>query len=245
MTLRAIPRLRIVILDHAVSCWDHSVTRDLFHKIVNLKLKGYGREYSDRVLALDTFDFIGAHLLLCEERPNGELHPLMGYKSAPLKVAEHYNLQFPAFALLRSSGVPEYIPVVEKLIEQAKRAGEEICYDSSWTIDQKVKEDRDLNRHLRKMFTSLIVNYHRDFHREQWITCGVVHFKTDQFFTWLGGKAITEPFPQLTLDNSPVSMIHIEKHSKEAVEAAKHFEADWENRIVVTGDQLEQLKKAA
>jgi hypothetical protein len=229
-----IPKIQIVVLSNPVSTWDDPTTRDLFFQLISLKLKGYGRAYPDGVIAVDSIDFIADHLLLCEQRRDGGLRVLMGYKSVLHSRCEHYHLPFPALPLLKSSKADQYIPKIEKILEDAKNRKEELAYSSSWTIDEHAQKNRELNRYLRKLFTTMIIGYHRDYNIPQWMTCGVVRFKTDEYFDFLGGKALTDAFPQYSLEGEPVRMFHIVKHSEQALASAAENEQVWKDRLYIS-----------
>lgn len=228
-----IPKIKIVLLSNPVSTWDDPLTRDLFFQLISLKLKGYGRSYPDGVIAVDSVDFIADHLLLCEERRDGGLRVLMGYKSVLQSRCEHYHFPFPALPLLKSSKADQYIPKIEKILADAKKRGEELAYSSSWTIDEHAQQNRELNRYLRKLFTTMIVGYHRDHNIPQWMTCGVVRFRTDEYFNFLGGQALTDAFAQYSLEGEPVRMFHIAQHSEQALASAAENEHVWKNRLYI------------
>ena len=82
---------QLVILDCPYDTWDSQETRELFVKVVGLKLKGYLMSYPYGTLPVDTNDFVGTHHLICEKL-DGQWVPVMGYKSITLSRCKQHQL---------------------------------------------------------------------------------------------------------------------------------------------------------
>jgi hypothetical protein len=97
-----IPNLQIVVLESPYDNMNDPLVRDLFSKIVQLKIEGYRLVYPYGVLPVDSYDFIATHHLVCREI-NGSYQVLMGVKYITLKKCLTHNLPFPGIALLRTA----------------------------------------------------------------------------------------------------------------------------------------------
>lgn len=77
----------------------------LFSDLVTLKKLGFGASYRDKVLPVDTTDFVGRHYLSCIDGPKG-LQVIAGFRSVDFKQCQLFNLPFPALSLACSASVP-------------------------------------------------------------------------------------------------------------------------------------------
>ena len=69
-----LPKIKVITLDRFYACSDIPVARDLFGKMILLRAQGYGPDYPDFFLPVDSADYICRHHLFCIE-DQGELWP--------------------------------------------------------------------------------------------------------------------------------------------------------------------------
>lgn len=236
-----VSRLKVVTLNCPYDQWSDPVVRDLFCKIIALKLKGYGASYPYGVMPIDTSDFVGVHFAVCDVGADGELRPLMAYKAVDRDRCLAHNLTFPALTLARYSDLAEYERTVQAALREAERRGVNISYDSSWTVDPKVRENRALAALLKKFMTMFMVNSHLD---PEWnvpmsICMGVPRFKTDGYFTSLGYEQFNtggEPLPGIPLPplhGELAVMFLLKEFTKEALATAAEMSAFWQDRLAL------------
>ena len=226
-------KLELVVLDCPIRTWDSPLTRDLFHKMIHLKLDGYWAEYSKDVIVTDTGDFIGTHLLACI-REGDSLTPVMGYKVVPLSRCEYYHVPFPALSALKNVNASEIdIARMQKTLSNCKTNGIDISYDSAWTVNETIRNDRELGKKIRELTTTLGVLYHQDYAVPEWITGGVLKFKTDLYFQWMGLTPLTGPISFPALAGGEARLMHLQNYSQESLEVANRHRDRWEKRIFI------------
>lgn len=225
-------KLRMVILDSAIDTWNEPRTRDLFHKIVDLKKKGYTSEYPAGITPLDAGDFVGTHIVICEEsRSTGELNPIIAYKTIALDRCEAHRISFPATGILQTSKAD--VSPLSEIVEVAKQNRRGISYDGSWTMDQGIQKDKGYSKALRDVLTTIALSYHRDFEVPEWTVCGIKRFKTDLYFEWLGCKTFTDEFRFYALFDEPAVMLHLRQPSADALKVVEAHQSLWTERLVI------------
>lgn len=232
--------LRIVILDHAFHSWRDPEVQRYFRELVSLKLEGYGANYKDGVLPVDATDYFGTHMLVCEEEADGSPTVIGGYKLVSLSRCERYKTPFPPLSLLKAANRLEDLKRVEELIEEQKRVGRDITYDSAWTMKPEIRNDRERNKFIRHLITVIATRMHQDPYPADWLTIGVLRFKTNEYFEYLGHEQITSPFGVVCSLNEPGVMMICRKPSPEAASEADQFGDYWANRISLGAERLPQ-----
>lgn len=244
-------QLRIVTLECPYDNWSDPAVREMFGKIVELKLKGFQREYPYGILPVDGTDFFCTHLLVCEESDNGELLPVMGYKSITLRRCKIHQAAFPLVALMKSVGSPEHVSAVQMRVENCEREGQELAYIAGWTIDPRVRHDQELTAKLNDVFKAIEVLQHSDSNT-QVMTLGTLRFHVDRICCFWGFAPIScngEPLQPVNIPyafGERVVVFHLKEFTDIARAFARKYKAMWDQRIVLGGDKAaERIKTAA
>lgn len=232
--------LRLVIIDNPSRNWGNPLVRDLFHKVVGLKLKGYGKEYEQGVLPIDTTDFIGTHLTICQER-GGALEPLIAYKSISLERCREYqpNLPFPVLAMTQVASAKDHEEYVRRKIEECIRTGKGLRYCSAYTIQPEVRENRILVQRLKQMLVAVQINFLRMTQTHESLLMGAMRFKVDQMFRSWGYKDIEldgrtlPPFNVKSIFDQPAMLLRLEEFNDEVLKHLETYAELWKNRIEV------------
>src|SRR5262245_38874664 len=96
--VRAVPEdLRLVVLDCPLESWDNEHVRELFGNLVALKKLGFSAFYPNKVLPVDTTDFVGRHYLSCIQGRQG-FQVVAGFRAVDLERCRYFNLPFPALS---------------------------------------------------------------------------------------------------------------------------------------------------
>lgn len=243
---------QLVTLDCFYDTWLQPFSQQMFSKILQLKLKGYLQEYSYGTLPVDTTDFLATHHALCQ-KINGELIPVMAYKTMPFSRCRSHNLVFPALSILGREGFEEHKKSVQAVLDQCTREQTEISYDSSWTIDPEFRKDRELATEFRNIFQMTHILHHQLSSRKVSMICGILRFKTEKFFEKWGYEPLkTEkleplsPFQHASLKSEPAIMMMASKFTESAKALAENYREIWDSRILISPQALpETLKKVA
>jgi hypothetical protein len=243
--------LRFVILKDVAQIWsqtDHVVFKELFYNMIQMKLRGYEAEYPAGVLPIDTTDFFGHHLLICEEK-NGFFYPVSGIKSTFLSESQRRQLNFPALSLVQAAEAPEHIKTMKKILERCEKENTNICYTGSWTTTPAIRKNREYNRTVIRHFYALYVLFHLEQKVDEIITGGTMRFKADHFFNEMGheifaseGKKL-EPIFVKHLFGEKVQLLHLKKFTNTAIKKAEEFRDKWNQRVEISLNSIADVAR--
>lgn len=233
--------LQVVIIDEVVHIDDPQVTR-LWQKTLWAKEKGYRQSYKSGVIPMGADDFIATHLIVAEKKSNGDLEPVVMYKSIRKSQAEKFKVPFSGITLLNNTpfqGDPKVLSIVNEPAE--------ISYDSSWTINPIYKKDKDLSLLLRDFVTMFCCFHQLDSGYSRWMTAGAKQFKIDNYFEWLGGQQLLPDFSLQNFDNQFVTLFYIPNTNNlpaEPLATAHKMKSYWDNRMVYKPSASTNIKAA-
>ena len=234
-------RLKIVVLNNPSASWHDAEVRDLFGKIVQLKLCGYRAEYPSGALPLDTTDFIGAHVAIVEQNEDG-LSPLLAYKVVSGEQAGRHGLDFPALTTMRSANAESQALVLQELLEDCRRSDRRVGYGSGWTIRPDLRRRRKVVR-LKHLVIAAHLHTLEGMKLDETFAFGVPRLKTELMQASLGYERVTgadgAPLPlfgQRSLQGEPVGLMRLVRHSDYARAYAALYEPLWSRRLVFGSD---------
>jgi hypothetical protein len=233
--------LKFVILDCPRRCWDDPRARQLFERIVTLKLAGYATLYDECVIPFDKSDLYGTHVTVCEEQPDG-YQPLVAMKLVSLSTCARFNEEFTWLAVLRKASELTFARARKKCVELS-RNGQDALYSGSWTSDPNIRSNRELAVRLKEMmfgYMMLECSRRGDPH---WMCFGTPTSRTDRFFVSMGMTAMSEEFIQQP--GQPAIAFISEHYSEEAKEIAHKWKPDFEARVVIEAANPITERKAA
>ncbi len=245
-------RLRFVVLKSPFQMWmraDHDSFARLFHEMVGMKLRGYGKEYPAGVLPVDTSDLIATHLLVCDQDEKGELHPITGFKTTSLSDCLHHQIAFPALGLVQAAEAPQHIQAILAVMKAAQASGKSLSYTGSWTIEPNLRTNKQLTGQLIQMFRASYVFYHMDTKIDEVITGGTIRFKADSLLGNMGHDPLLLNGQQLPpirvkhLFGEPVAVLHLKAFTKEAQEQSEPFQKLWRERIEISADSMSEVQR--
>lgn len=246
-------RWRVVVLDCPYDDFNRPETRQLFDQMVDVRIRGYQAAYGYGVLPLDGTDFIGTHVLFCEERAQS-LRVVSTMKSVSYERCRRFNASFPAIGLALASKQEHQVRYVEREIRDAESSGTDISYIAGWTIDPVWKhENRAEVPMLRDLYAMANVFWHMESGVRRILIGGNVRFKTDRFFERLGFEYGRDeegsPLPSFGASfafGEPVILLGLRSHSRFAEETAGRLRPLWEERLVLAQHEPRRaLRRAA
>lgn len=231
--------VKLVVLRNPSECWNDPILgaqcRDMFAKMVGLKLAGYSSRYGKSTLPLDVYDFFSTHLLLCKDY-NGQLEPILGYKSVTYSECELYHQPLPLVATFESCKAKKHLLALQELI--AQYSGRNIRYCLSYTILPKERQDKAFNTILKEMMAAVFVHFIRETQTDLATLCGVTKFKVDQMFMSWGyepiqykGKALP-PYMNIVVETEALACF-LRKFSPYAESMAQKYQDMWDSRVEV------------
>ena len=243
-------KLRIVVINAPYDTLDDPLTQELLGKLVALKIAGYQKEYPYGVLPVDTGDFVGTHLIVCEEL-DGKLSVLMGYKSISVERCETHHLKFPIFHLLEFDPLENYRQAVRDVLSEAASKGESVAYNASWTISPEVSRDTDLRKTCVDLTVAMMYFYYTEYKIPNIVAAAIRRFKVDRLKIFIGynylklGETVLPPVMLPTFFNEVASVMHLREFTPEAIELSMRYLTLWEKRITLERRDSQVQKKAA
>jgi len=244
--------LKIVVLDCPIDTWNEEQTRELFGAMVKLKLNGYGKEYRRGVLALDTSDFFGTHLMICDDQ-NGKLEPLCAYRSVTLDQCDLFRTTFPPLAIAKGAESEPHVRAVTEMMDEARREHKSIRYCAAYTIKPEARSNRELVSNIKNVLLGLHVNFLRSSKTDISMLCGAVKFKVDQMFESWGYVALQQygdrlpNFHQYSLYGAEAVMFSISANgfNEFARDMGQRYRLMWQHRLEIRATTEMQQKKTA
>lgn len=244
-------QFKLLILDSPFENWGNPQVESMFSKMVTLKKQGYGGCYATGVLPVDTTDFLSTHVLLCEKDGENNFTPIMGYKTITLEKCRQYNLNFPGLSLVQNAKMPVHTQVVQSIIERCEQEQRGLAYLGSWTVNPGYRHRTLLKKELKEAFMAFYRMVYREQNVAEVLIGGTLRFKTEKLFSELGHRP-------LSLDNQPLSPIHVAHLVKEPVlvmhssnfndassEAEKKWRSVWDDRLIIANEISQKAQKRA
>lgn len=242
-------KLKAVIIDCPIKHWNHPVVQEMFHKVINLKLSGFHSKMPDNYLPVDTFDYIGTHIVGCKEYEDGSLHPVMGFKGITLERCLHYGQNFSGRGSLSSVQSDIHKSALDRYIEQSLNEGHTLGYASSFAIDPELRRREKLE--AMQLLFPLLPFYIRAFNLSRLIVNGSTKSRTNITFRKLGFHPLLhagEVLPPLRIpafQNEEFEVMTLESCSLECEASASANQELWDNRIEISEKALQSLEPAA
>ena len=243
-------KLQIVVINAPYDTLDNPLTQELLGKLVALKIAGYQKEYPYGVLPVDTGDFVGTHLIVCEEL-EGKFTVLMGYKSISIERCETHHLKFPIFHLLESEPLENYRQAVRDVLSEAVSKNESVAYNASWTISPEVSRDTVLRKICVDLTVAMMYFYYTEYKIRHIVAAAIRRFKVDRLKLFIGynylklGETVLPPVMLPTFFNEVASVMHLTEFTPEAIELSMSYLGLWENRITLERLNSQPQQKAA
>lgn len=245
-------QLKVVVVDFPAMVWDNPQTREFFAKLSALKSDSYHADFEGPVLPVDTMDFLGTHIAICSEDGQGNLEPLLTFRSITLERCEEFRLTFPAVTLARTSKATEHEASLQALLERAKKSHQQIRFCSPVALSPAVRGDQILVQRLKQIHAALQLHFLRDSGTHISLLTGMIKSKGDQMFESWGYRPLAgedgKPLPnifQWSLYGAEVSLMQLEQFSSKVRTWAAEYVGLWQNRLTFAPTAEEIAKRKA
>ncbi|PSU32789.1 hypothetical protein [Photobacterium lutimaris] len=218
---------------------------NIFGSLLTLRIKGYFDFHGHNVMPVDQHDHYCTNLLLCE-KSGDEYYPLACAKVINYSDCQERGMKFPPVDILENSQNKEALDSVNRLIEQAKVAGEDITYDCSFTICPDKRGNHN-SAHVAKYLLASWLSYHHHNNINQFILSATIKTKTDRTFSRLGCKPVcSDTFYKLySINYEQALMMNFDDYSHQALRWIKDARGLWENRIEIGKKEKEPALNVA
>jgi hypothetical protein len=247
-------KYQFVLLRSPYELMSFNLVSELFPKIVKFKTEGYRQEYGQFVLPFDSSDFVASHLLLCEKKSDGSLEPVLGFKSVTLEKCDQHRINFPMLSMLDGEDPNNiYRVTIKSLIDKYRScgAGHKIAYNGSFTISPKLRENKELMKHLWDVTFSLLTNYYIEYDIDHVVAVCATKFKVDKKKELLGWNyiegehGVLRPYVCKSFFDAPAVPMELTNMKIKGKVCAEKFKSMWEDRLTLDSDNLYDVKKAA
>ena len=235
-------KIKLVILENALTTWNDPETRKIVNDVVALKAEGYGRAFNDPLLVipLDVFEFVGTHVLLYQDDKL-----IMGYKNVFFHDCKRMNLDFPLHNFVRSGGGPEHQAAYGKFFEEygAKR----ICYDSHLTVSTAAASNPELLYTCLTILHALAYHFRHDYQVDYSFMLGTYFAGTHKTFQKMGAKVFENLGPiKLSFYDKRDALIMLcnKAFSAKTIAIAEEYAWLWNERRVISASTVEKKSAA-
>lgn len=240
-----VENLKIVVMESPIDCISDVRAQELFSKLVELKIKGFAKEYPYGVLPLCVSDFFADHFAICEEH-DGDLIPIAAYRSVSHQKCKTFHSTFPILDILNELGEPAKLH--KNFIENVvKDATGRIDYDSSFTVVSEYRK----NPLIFDLINTIQYFFHKEKNSSGVFVGGVDRFKMNRYYNFMGYDELRvngERLPSLPvnhLNGEIVTFYYVEQFSTQLAELAEKYKSVWDARLVIGGEHEMKERKAA
>jgi hypothetical protein len=239
--MSAIPSAyRLVQLDSPVERWHDPHVRQLFEKMITLRIDGYGRKYPNGVIPFDVSCWYATHFLVCEER--GGFQPVMGFQRVTLGRYRRHYAPFAPLSSCRQAGCARHIRAMEELVTRFEDRPEKLSYTGGFTVDPKLRTSRELVGELSKLMVALHYFFHDDAGEgHEIVTAPTVRFKVDSLLTAYGFVPLVDAeadqgiLALASYANEKVRFMRVQTFSREMVRLMEQYRSWWDSRVLLDG----------
>jgi hypothetical protein len=243
-------KYRFIVIRSPHELMENEFVRNLFPKVIQLKVEGYRKEYGNYVLPFDSSDFIATHLVLCELQKDGSYIPVLGFKSVTLQMCDDYRIPFPILSMLENDNNKKTILGTMDGY-RATNSQSQLAYNGSFTILPRLRENKVLMKYLWKITSSLLVNYYIEYQIPHVLALCVTKFHIHLKKQELGWNFIQSengilgPYNCKAFFDTTLVPMEFSNLSIKGIEAAARFKDMWLNRITLDLENITIRRKVA
>lgn len=247
------PAIKIVTLNNFYRSVHDELARRLFVEMLRLKAEGYGPDYPEGFLPIDSTDYVVTHHLICREE-SGAFVPVAGLRQAHLSVCDHYSFTLPFLALVEEAAGWDQAKVLRGMINDHRVTGKTFISSGGFTIRRDLRSDVASSAYFCELIAALTCMDHVEHGGATMIGGGVVRFKTEKFWGRVGyapiqtAGRVLPPVHVATANGEVVIAMSLEKPSDWAWNCYEKHRSTLSGREVIGTLQLPakaENKKAA
>lgn len=243
---------QIVVMDCLYDTISDSLSKKLLGKLADFKISAYRKEYPYGILPIGAHDIVGTHFLLCE-KVNGELEPIMGFKTITPERCQQFGLELPGLGIVNEPGLEKHRGAIEDVIASTQKANQQFTYIGSWAMRPDIRNREEVKKLCYDISAVFVARLCLEYQIDVAITFASLRFKVDRFHKWMGFEKLSyrgqplDNFQAKSFFNEPtsISIIYSEKLSTESKAVDEKYKSFWNEKIVIQAPQIQKLPKAA
>jgi hypothetical protein len=228
---------RLVQMENPFEQWNDPLIQQLLQKTMTLRINGYRSKYPNGVLPYDVSSWYATHFLVCE--PRG-LEPIMGFQRVTLERYRKHYAPFAPLTTCQQAGCERQVRAMQDLVARFEDRPEKLSYTAGFTIDPKLRADRDLTDELCR----LMVVLHYFFHQEAGEGHEILTGPTTRFNALLTGYGFTPLVPAngeaadgvlQVCTGEKLRFMRASAFNEDMMRFAECSQSWWDNRILLCG----------
>lgn len=222
-----------------------SLAREIFGKVLGVRLNAYLKDYGEGVFPLGKEDFLSELVIICIKNGD-ELEPVYSFKISMLDTCQKFNLPFPITSMLQGRyGNTKEFETINALVDAKMRENKRLAYFGSRSKSIELPWNKESGGLLYHVGVSALVHCCETFGIDEFILFAMLNNGAYKYCEMLGmDKVLPEPVTVDSLASSDGYVMHKTSFSMEALEIAKSFRPFWNDRIHITANGMEKLKAA-
>ncbi len=242
-------KYQVIVMESPYENYEKSLeVRDLLKDVFKLKLDGYKAYHEFGIMPVGSDDFFSNHIIICQEKEDGELRPVAAFKSITNGVSNRFNISFPIIEH-NLKGVEEdyqdHVTEVVSWLNDKQIKNEIVGYNFGWTISPFIKErsERDF---LINFSTAMYFYYYNNYNINHVITAAFKDFGVHKIQERMGfsyfekdGEALPA-FRGKVFQDKEAYFMYLEDldFPVDFKSSVKFFEKYWNNRITYNNEKL-------
>lgn len=163
------------------TCVEH---KHFIGHLLFLRMDGYSAVHGKEVVPIDPYDYFATNILLYKEIA-GKIIPLACSRIIRYSDCVANSVDFPPLTLLDNDDNKNTVDEIIKLIEKKSEEGQDITFDSSFTVSPSFKCSSESNL-IIKYIIGAVFHWHRENGENIFFASATLKVKTDRLFERLG-----------------------------------------------------------
>lgn len=222
-------KLKLIILEQPYYCLDSSFVRDIYSKILDMKIRRYRQDYVDGVNPIGVDDLFSTHFVLCEEKGK-EFFPILALKYVMNKDCKKFHSHFVISEITKS--LPDVNYVINKEIDDNS------AYVSSLAVSPDYQHNPRALVHSKSFICMAILKYLERAKPSNLFVLAATRNSSYRLIESLGFIPLTDDL--LEVPSYDDELVYIEKYvdmTKPARIKASSIESLWISRIDINNSQ--------
>ncbi len=208
------------------------VHKQFFGHLLALRMDGYSAVHGQGVVPIDPYDYFATNILLYKEI-SGNILPLACSRIVRYSDCVENNVDFLPFLLLDNERNKNTIREITQVVESKLEDGEDITFDSSFTVSPLFKYSSESNQ-IIKHIIGAVFHWHRENGQNSFFASATLKVKTDRLFVRLGLHPVSNDSNYMlhSVNNEPALMMkYIDSPTRHTRKWMEDSQKIWEKRL--------------
>lgn len=225
--------MRIVVLESPYfTLRESALARELFGKVIGVRLNAYLRDYGEGVQPVGSEDFFSHLVLICREDDQG-LNPVYSFKITTLEACETHHLNFPLLSMLQDRYKDDAkLETARAYVNERRKPGHRLAYFGSRCKSTEVAWDEASAKLLNNIGVCALVEATKHFELSEFILFGMLNQSAYTYCEKLGMKRLFEETTVVdALGSTQAYVMHHTQFPEDVIQKSRFYSSYWENRI--------------